>query len=26
MDIDKTTLSDISIFHPEEEFSIFYKL
>ena len=26
MDIDKTTLSDISIFHPEEEFSIFHKL
>jgi DNA mismatch repair ATPase MutS len=26
MDIDKTTLSDISIFHSEEEFSIFHKL
>jgi len=26
MDIDRTTLSDISIFHPEEEFSIFHKL
>jgi DNA mismatch repair ATPase MutS len=26
MDIDKTTFSDISIFHPEEEFSIFHKL
>jgi DNA mismatch repair protein MutS len=26
MEIDKTTLSDISIFHPEEEFSIFHKL
>jgi len=26
MDIDKTTLSDISIFHAEEEFSIFHKL
>jgi DNA mismatch repair protein MutS len=24
--IDKTTFSDISIFHPEEEFSIFHKL
>ena len=26
MQTDKTTLSDISIFHPEEEFSIFHKL
>jgi DNA mismatch repair ATPase MutS len=26
MEIDKTTFSDISIFHPEEEFSIFHKL
>ena len=26
MDIDKTTLSDISISHPEEEYSIFHKL
>ena len=26
MDIDKTTLNDISIFHAEEEFSIFHKL
>ena len=26
MDIDKTTFEDISIFHPEEEFSIFHKL
>jgi len=26
MQIDKTTFSDISIFHPEEEFSIFHKL
>jgi len=26
MDIDRTTLSDISIFHAEEEFSIFHKL
>ena len=26
MDIDRTTLNDISIFHPEEEFSIFHKL
>ena len=26
MDIDRTTFSDISIFHPEEEFSIFHKL
>lgn len=26
MDIDKTTLSDISVFHPEEEYSIFHKL
>lgn len=26
MDIDKTTLNDISIFHPEEEYSIFHKL
>lgn len=26
MQIDKTTFSDISIFHHEEEFSIFYKL
>jgi len=26
MEIDKTTYSDISIFHPEEEFSIFHKL
>ncbi len=26
MQIDKTSFSDISIFHPEEEFSIFHKL
>jgi DNA mismatch repair protein MutS len=26
MDIDKISFSDISIFHPEEEFSIFHKL
>ena len=26
MDIDKTTLTDLSIFHQEEEFSIFHKL
>ncbi|HEY2720115.1 MAG TPA: DNA mismatch repair protein MutS [Chitinophagaceae bacterium] len=26
MEIDRTTFSDISIFHPEEEFSIFHKL
>ena len=26
MEIDKTTFNDISIFHPEEEFSIFHKL
>ena len=26
MEIDRTTLSDISIFHPEEQFSIFHKL
>lgn len=26
MDIDRTTINDISIFHPEEEFSIFHKL
>src|SRR3954452_23217361 len=26
MQIDKITFSDISIFHPEEEFSIFHKL
>jgi len=26
MQTDKTTLSDISIFHPEEEYSIFHKL
>src|SRR5215210_5325903 len=26
MQIDKTTFNDISIFHPEEEFSIFHKL
>ena len=26
MEIDKTTFSDISVFHQEEEFSIFHKL
>lgn len=26
MQIDKTTFNDISVFHPEEEFSIFHKL
>ena len=26
MEIDKTSFNDISIFHPEEEFSIFHRL
>jgi DNA mismatch repair ATPase MutS len=26
MQIDKVTFNDISVFHPEEEFSIFHKL